>query len=88
MSFRCDNNAALNVHLFLTHPTLFFFTVSPFAMIAFLSMDKSLQLLHRVSLSVGFTRAFRVVCSQLQYQWEHNMQKIFATMKTVQSDFL
>ncbi|XP_031134708.1 pecanex-like protein 4 [Sander lucioperca] len=35
--------------------------VSPFAMIAFLSMDKSLQLLHRASLSVGFTRAFRVV---------------------------
>ncbi|XP_020500891.2 pecanex-like protein 4 [Labrus bergylta] len=37
------------------------YLVSPFAMIAFLSMDKSLQLLHRVSLSVGFTRAFRVV---------------------------
>ncbi|TNN84213.1 Pecanex-like protein 4 [Liparis tanakae] len=35
--------------------------VSPFAMIAFLSMDKSLHPLHRVSLSVGFTRAFRVV---------------------------
>ncbi|XP_071383848.1 pecanex-like protein 4 isoform X2 [Centroberyx affinis] len=35
--------------------------VSPFAMIAFLSMDKSLQLLHTASLSVGFTRAFRVV---------------------------
>uniref|UniRef100_A0A8C2ZF69 Pecanex-like protein n=1 Tax=Cyclopterus lumpus TaxID=8103 RepID=A0A8C2ZF69_CYCLU len=35
--------------------------LSPFAMIAFLSMDKSLLLLHRVSLSVGFTRAFRVV---------------------------
>uniref|UniRef100_A0A3Q3JH26 Pecanex-like protein n=1 Tax=Monopterus albus TaxID=43700 RepID=A0A3Q3JH26_MONAL len=35
--------------------------VSPFAMIAFLSMDQSLQLLHRVSLCVGFTRAFRVV---------------------------
>lgn len=30
-------------------------------MIAFLAMDKSLQLLHTVSLSVGFTRAFRVV---------------------------
>ncbi|XP_070836020.1 pecanex-like protein 4 [Chaetodon trifascialis] len=37
------------------------YLVSPFAMIAFLSMDKSLQLLHRASLSVGFTRAFRVV---------------------------
>lgn len=37
------------------------YLVSPFAMIAFLSMDKSLQLLHRVSLSVGFTRAFRLV---------------------------
>uniref|UniRef100_UPI0037E91ED2 pecanex-like protein 4 n=1 Tax=Semicossyphus pulcher TaxID=241346 RepID=UPI0037E91ED2 len=37
------------------------YLVSPFAMIAFLSMDKSLQLLHRVSLTVGFTRAFRVV---------------------------
>ncbi|KAI3367719.1 hypothetical protein L3Q82_026557 [Scortum barcoo] len=37
------------------------YLVSPFAMIAFLSMDKSLQLLHKASLSVGFTRAFRVV---------------------------
>uniref|UniRef100_A0A3Q3X230 Pecanex-like protein n=1 Tax=Mola mola TaxID=94237 RepID=A0A3Q3X230_MOLML len=37
------------------------YLVSPFAMIAFLSMDKSLRLLHTVSLSVGFTRAFRVV---------------------------
>ncbi|XP_068436681.1 pecanex-like protein 4 [Clinocottus analis] len=37
------------------------YLVSPFAMIAFLSMDKSLHLLHRVSLSVGFTRAFRLV---------------------------
>ncbi|XP_029316422.1 LOW QUALITY PROTEIN: pecanex-like protein 4 [Cottoperca gobio] len=37
------------------------YLVSPFAMIAFLSMDKSLQLLHRASFSVGFTRAFRVV---------------------------
>ncbi|KAF7662639.1 hypothetical protein LDENG_00231050 [Lucifuga dentata] len=35
--------------------------VSPFAMIAYLSMDKSLELLHTASLSVGFTRAFRVV---------------------------
>ncbi|KAF3701208.1 Pecanex-like protein 4 Hepatitis C virus F protein-binding protein 2 [Channa argus] len=37
------------------------YLVSPFAMIAFLSMDKSLQLLNKVSVSVGFTRAFRVV---------------------------
>ncbi|XP_059908395.1 pecanex-like protein 4 [Gadus macrocephalus] len=35
--------------------------VSPFAMIAYLSTDKSLQWLHTASLSVGFTRAFRVV---------------------------
>ncbi|XP_030628932.1 pecanex-like protein 4 [Chanos chanos] len=35
--------------------------VSPFAMIAFLSMDSSLQRLHTASLAVGFTRAFRVV---------------------------
>ncbi|XP_061700875.1 pecanex-like protein 4 [Syngnathoides biaculeatus] len=34
--------------------------VSPFALIAFLSMDKSLQQLHGVPLSVGFTRAFRI----------------------------
>uniref|UniRef100_A0A8C5DVJ8 Pecanex-like protein n=1 Tax=Gouania willdenowi TaxID=441366 RepID=A0A8C5DVJ8_GOUWI len=37
------------------------YLVSPLAMIAFLSMDKSLQLLHTVSFTVGFTRAFRVV---------------------------
>ena len=36
-------------------------SVSPFAMIAYLSTDKSLQWLHTASLSVGFTRAFRVV---------------------------
>ncbi|XP_057715244.1 pecanex-like protein 4 [Corythoichthys intestinalis] len=36
------------------------YLVSPFALIAFLSMDKSLQHLHGVPLSVGFTRAFRV----------------------------
>lgn len=35
--------------------------VSPFAMIAFLSMDESLQMLHKASLAVGFTQAFRVV---------------------------
>ncbi|XP_069008346.1 pecanex-like protein 4 [Embiotoca jacksoni] len=37
------------------------YLVSPFVMIAFLSLDKSLKFLHTVSLSVGFTRAFRVV---------------------------
>ncbi|XP_042799331.1 pecanex-like protein 4 isoform X1 [Panthera leo] len=35
--------------------------VSPFAMIAFLSLDSSLQELHSVSVSIGFTRAFRMV---------------------------
>lgn len=35
--------------------------VSPLAMIAFLSMDRSLLQLHEVSHSIGFTRAFRVV---------------------------
>ncbi|KAK6307306.1 hypothetical protein J4Q44_G00224540 [Coregonus suidteri] len=35
--------------------------VSPFAMIAFLALDGSVQQLHTASLSVGFTRAFRVV---------------------------
>ncbi|XP_067098872.1 pecanex-like protein 4 isoform X1 [Osmerus mordax] len=35
--------------------------VSPLAMIAFLAMDSSLLKLHTASLSVGFTRAFRVV---------------------------
>lgn len=62
VSLRCENNTAMNLNLCGTYTVWDFFTVSPFAMIAFLSMDKSLQLLHRVSLSVGFTRAFRVVC--------------------------
>ncbi|XP_061038612.1 pecanex-like protein 4 isoform X1 [Eubalaena glacialis] len=35
--------------------------VSPFAMIAFLSLDSSLQGLHSVSVSIGFTRAFRMI---------------------------
>ncbi|KAM7019231.1 pecanex-like protein 4 [Passerculus sandwichensis] len=35
--------------------------VSPFAMIAFLSLDHSLQNLHSVSVSIGFTRMFRMV---------------------------
>ncbi|NXL75419.1 PCX4 protein, partial [Leptocoma aspasia] len=35
--------------------------VSPFAMIAFLSLDHSLQNLHSVSVSIGFTRIFRMV---------------------------
>lgn len=80
ISLRCENNSALSVNVFLTF-VCFYFTVSPFAMIAFLSMDKSLQLLHRASLSVGFTRAFRAVCLQSKYQCEHNMQKIIITMK-------
>ncbi|XP_043999123.1 pecanex-like protein 4 isoform X2 [Gambusia affinis] len=37
------------------------YLVSPFAMVAFLSMDESLRLLHSVTVSVGLTRAFRVV---------------------------
>lgn len=41
--------------------TLFYFAVSPFAMVAFLALDGSVQQLHTASLSVGFTRAFRVV---------------------------
>ncbi|XP_070275010.1 pecanex-like protein 4 [Myotis yumanensis] len=35
--------------------------VSPFAMIAFLSLDSSLQGLHSLPVSIGFTRAFRMV---------------------------
>ncbi|XP_004681876.1 PREDICTED: pecanex-like protein 4 [Condylura cristata] len=35
--------------------------VSPFVVIAFLSLDSSLQELHSVSVSIGFTRAFRMV---------------------------
>lgn len=35
--------------------------VSPLAMIAFLSLDSSLQRLHSVSVCIGFTRAFRMV---------------------------
>ncbi|NWV77679.1 PCX4 protein, partial [Dasyornis broadbenti] len=35
--------------------------VSPFAMIAFLSLDHSLQNLHSMSVSIGFTRIFRMV---------------------------
>ncbi|XP_037688527.1 pecanex-like protein 4 isoform X2 [Choloepus didactylus] len=35
--------------------------ISPFALIAFLSLDSSLQGLHSVSVSIGFTRAFRLV---------------------------
>ncbi|XP_068615222.1 pecanex-like protein 4 [Brachionichthys hirsutus] len=50
--------------------------VSPFAMIAFLSVDKSLQLLHRVSLSVGFTRAFRVV-------WQSSEEALLQTAVVV-----
>ncbi|XP_041070900.1 pecanex-like protein 4 [Carcharodon carcharias] len=35
--------------------------ISPFAMVAFLSVDTSLQDLHTASLCIGFTRAFRIV---------------------------
>ncbi|XP_075782457.1 pecanex-like protein 4 [Pelodiscus sinensis] len=35
--------------------------VSPFAMIAFLSLDSSLHSLHSVSICIGFTRSFRMV---------------------------
>ncbi|XP_061232159.1 pecanex-like protein 4 isoform X3 [Neopsephotus bourkii] len=35
--------------------------VSPFAMIAFLALDHSLQNLHSVSVCIGFTRIFRMV---------------------------
>ncbi|KAM9645512.1 pecanex-like protein 4 isoform 2-T5 [Trichechus inunguis] len=35
--------------------------MSPFAMIAFLSLDSSLQRPHSVAVSIGFTRAFRMV---------------------------
>lgn len=72
----CDKDSAVYLNVFLTcNYCVFYFTVSPFAMIAFLSMDKSLHLLHRVSLSVGFTRAFRVVCAEFKY--EQQMQKIY-----------
>jgi len=40
---------------------MFDFTVSPLAMIAFLSVDESLEKLHTASLAIGFTRAFRMV---------------------------
>ncbi|XP_004612442.2 pecanex-like protein 4 [Sorex araneus] len=35
--------------------------VSPFAMMAFLSLDSALHKVHSVSVSIGFTRAFRMV---------------------------
>lgn len=35
--------------------------ISPFAMLAFLSVDSSLQYIHTASLCIGFTRAFRMV---------------------------
>ncbi|XP_072424488.1 pecanex-like protein 4 [Chiloscyllium punctatum] len=35
--------------------------ISPFAMVAFLSVDTSLQDLHTASLCIGFTRAYRIV---------------------------
>ncbi|XP_008062870.2 pecanex-like protein 4, partial [Carlito syrichta] len=47
--------------------------VSPFAMIAFLSLDSSLQGLHSVSISIGFTRAFRMV-------WQHTENALLETV--------
>ncbi|XP_032731161.1 pecanex-like protein 4 [Lontra canadensis] len=47
--------------------------VSPFAMIAFLSLDSSLQGLHSVSVSIGFTRAFRMV-------WQHTENALLETV--------
>lgn len=74
LSVKCENNSALYVNVFLTCTySVFYFSVCPFAMIAFLSMDKSLQLLHTASLSVGFTRAFRVVRSHLLCLHQHNI---------------
>ncbi|NXX95095.1 PCX4 protein, partial [Centropus bengalensis] len=40
--------------------------VSPFAMIAFLSLDCALQSLHSVSVCIGFTRIFRMVWQQTE----------------------
>ncbi|KAM4542607.1 pecanex-like protein 4 [Odontesthes bonariensis] len=54
-----QNNRGLYIAAAIRRVLLYL--VSPFAMIAFLTMDKSLQSIHRVSVSVGFTRAFRVV---------------------------
>ncbi|KAM4853670.1 pecanex-like protein 4 isoform 2-T3 [Thomomys bottae] len=45
----------------------FIYSVSPFAMIAFLSLDSSLQGLHSVSISIGFTRAFRMVWQNTEH---------------------
>lgn len=62
ISLRLESSDLLKVDILILCLTPFYCSpVSPFAMIAFLSVDKSLQLLHRVSLSVGFTRAFRLV---------------------------
>uniref|UniRef100_A0A8C7ELT2 Pecanex-like protein n=1 Tax=Neovison vison TaxID=452646 RepID=A0A8C7ELT2_NEOVI len=47
--------------------------VSPFAMIAFLSLDSSLQGLHSVSVSIGFTRAFRMA-------WQHTENALLETV--------
>nr|XP_015825538.2 pecanex-like protein 4 [Nothobranchius furzeri]XP_015825539.2 pecanex-like protein 4 [Nothobranchius furzeri] len=54
-----EKNRGLYLAAAIRRALLYF--VSPFAMIAFLSMDKSLLSLHTVSISVGLTRAFRVV---------------------------
>ncbi|XP_021103630.1 pecanex-like protein 4 isoform X3 [Heterocephalus glaber] len=52
--------------------------VSPFAMIAFLSLDNSLQRLHSVSVSIGFTRAFRMVTCILQV-WQNTENALLET---------
>ncbi|MEQ2265535.1 Pecanex-like protein 4 [Xenotaenia resolanae] len=57
-SFKQKNRG---LHIAAAIRRVLLYLVSPFAMIAFLSMDKSLQSLHSVSISVGLTRAFRGV---------------------------
>ncbi|MEQ2226268.1 Pecanex-like protein 4 [Ilyodon furcidens] len=57
-SFKQKNRG---LHIAAAIRRILLYLVSPFAMIAFLSMDKSLRSLHSVSISVGLTRAFRGV---------------------------
>ncbi|MED6294403.1 hypothetical protein CHARACLAT_020705 [Characodon lateralis] len=57
-SFKQKNRG---LHIAAAIRRVLLYLVSPFAMIAFLSMDKSLRSLHSVSISVGLTRAFRGV---------------------------
>lgn len=58
------------------------FTVSPFTMIAFLSMDESLQMLHKASLAVGFTQAFRVVLTHSCIFKHYRVVKFTKTLLT------